>query len=212
MLTPHQQPQGNEVTVGRGYEADDAHTATNASTTTIRQRQEPTEDALQGNLRDMTKEDSADPSSLQHGRRVQTATAHRLHAGAAPHALVTLGDPHPMAEAPMVAHRLGADHLRQGGNQDVMTGPHQINSEDAGVKMPTAVPAGHILATNPRGDVTLTRTQLHWEASKQLRIQASLVQHQTATRARSRAGTIVMAFAKMETRAVSTTPPHADTC
>ena len=144
--------------------------------------------------------ESVDPSCFQIGRRGQAATAHKPHAGAAPHVLMTLGDLRPMAETPSVALSHGADRLRQGGGQDVMTGPHQTNSEGAGMMRPAAALAGHIPTTNPRGVVTLTEIQLHWDALKQLRIQASLVQHPTAKRAKSRAGNIVMVFAKMATR------------
>ena len=213
---PHRQ-HGSGVSVGRGYEADAVYTVTNVSTTTIRRRQELTEVVgILVDLREMQAKEaeSADPSCLQVGRRGQVATPHRPHAGAVPHVLATLEDLRPMAETSgALSH--GADHPRQGRSQEVMTGPHQTSNAGADVTKPAAALAGQIPtigSQDPRRVATLTETRPHWDELNKLRIQASLVQHPTATRTRSHAGTIATVFAKMATRAVSTTPPHADTC
>ena len=198
------------------------YTVTNASSTTIHQKQERTEDDSPTEAKapaDPTEVQareaaSADPLYLQPVSKGLVVTLHRLHDGAVPHALATLEGLHPMAKtSEALSH--GADHPRQGGDQEVMTDPHQTNSAGAGVMKPAAALAGQIPTTgsqDPRRVATLTETQLHWDASNKLRIQVSPVQHPTVTRARSHAGTIATVFAKMATRAVSTTPPHADTC
>ena len=223
MHTPlHRQHEIGAI-VGRGYEADAVYTVTNASSTTIHQKQERTEDAgsmeaeASVNLTEVQarEAESAGPLYPQLGSRGLAATLHRHHAGAVPHVLATLEGLRPMAEtSEALSH--GADHPRQGGDQEVMTGPHQTNSAGAGVMKPAAALAGQIPTTgsmaDPQRDATLTETQLLWDALNKLRIQVSPVQHPTVTRARSHAGTIATAFAKTATRAVSTTPPHADTC
>ena len=167
---PHRQHERGG-TVGHGYEADAVCTVTSVSTTTIRPRQVLTEDVLRGEPRDKAREtDNVDRSSHRLGKRGQDATAPRSHDGAVPRVLETLRDLHLAAEATAIALSHGAAQLRQGIGTDVTTGPHQTNSEGAGAM--TAAPAGHSQTANPRGALTPTETQLHWDVSKRVQIQA----------------------------------------
>ena len=222
MHTPLHRQHEKGAIAEHGCEEDVVYMVTNVSTTTIHQKPERTEvlglmeveasvDLTEVQAREA---ESADPLYPQLGSRGLVATLHRPHAGAVPHVLATLEDLRPMAETSgALSH--GADHPRQGGSQEVMTGPHQTSNAGADVTKPAAALAGQIPtigSQDPRRVATLTETRPHWDELNKLRIQASLVQHPTATRARSHAGTIATVFAKMASRAVSTTPPHADTC
>ena len=215
---PQARPAKGE-TVGHGCEADAAHTATNASSTMIRQKQESTKDAhltiaISPSMIEAEAE-SADPSRSHRDRRVLAATALKHRGGAVPHvlmalALVTLAVLPHTAEATAVAPIIGADHRRQGGETNliiVTTSQKQIDLAGVDVTATATVLAGQ--AEAPQGGPTRTKVQQHWDESKALQIQVFVAQHQMEKRTRFHAGTIVMVFASTAKVATSITPTRA---
>ena len=206
-------------TVGHGCEAAAVHTATNASSTMIRQKQESTKDAHLTIVTSPSKIEAGtecvDPSSSHHDLRVLTATALKHRGGAVPHvlkalALVTLAALPHTAEA-AAAPIIGAAHRRQGGD-DVTTSTtsqSQIDLEGVDVTATATVLEGQV-AVVPRGGPTRTINRLQWDGSKALRIQVYVARHQTEKKTKFRVGIIVMVSASTVTVATSSTPPRAD--
>ena len=206
----------NGGTVGRGCEADAAFTATDVSSTMIRQRQESTKDAQSAISPSKTgaENESADPSSSHHDRRGLTETALRHRDGAVPQALVVLALvtlavlPH-VAEA--AAPTVGADHRRQGGD-NVTTSTTSLSQIDLGgvdVTATTTVLVGQMAAAL-QGGPTRIENRLHSVGSKALQTQAYEARHQTETRIDLRVGIIVMVSANTATVATITTPRRAE--
>jgi hypothetical protein len=202
-------------TVGHGCEAAAVHTATNASSTMIRQKQESTKDAHLTIVISPSKieagAESADPSRSHHDQRVLTATALKHRGGAVPHvlkalALVTLAALPHMAEA-AAAPIIGAAHQRQGGDGVTTSTTSQSQTDLEGVDM---IALGGQVAVVPRGGPTRTEAQQQWDGLKASQIQAYVAKHQTETKTRFRVGTTAMASASTVTVATSFTPPHAE--
>ena len=184
----------------------------------IRQRQESTEDAqsVTSPSKTVAETESADPSNRHLDQRGPTATVLRHHDGAVPQALVALAHvtltvlPH-TAEA--AAPATGADHRRQGGNDEETATTIQsqidLGGVDATVTATVTVPAGQTAAAL-RGGPTRTENRMHWVGLNPLQTQAYVAEHRMETRTDLHVGTIAMASANTAPVATTTTPHRAE--
>ena len=183
-------------------------TERDASTSTIRRKQESAEDVPKVNPREREapRAVNADHLCHQQGKRVQAATARNDHDGAAKlphHVLKTPAD---------LPHLAKATEKSQGAGQRLPTLIFQGGSHNRSINaMGPAAPKDHFPTTGLQGDETLIGVQ-HTDVWNQLRTLASRVQHQTAKRARNLAGSIATVYAKTVPHAVNGMPTLADTC
>ena len=183
-------------------------TERDVSTSMIRRKQESAEEFPKVNPREREapRAVNADHLCHQQGRRVQAATARNDHVRAAKL-------PHHVPKTPAdLPHLAKATAKSQGAGQRLPTLIFQGGSHNRSINaMGLAAPKDHFPTTGLQGDETLIGVQ-HSDVWNQLRTLASLVQHQTAKRARNLAGTIVTVYAKTVPPATYTTLPPADIC